>query len=513
MYILLLAMIIVVANLPSIVLGTVSARLVINDYEVTGLEVPPVIMNDRVMVPARQVFEKVGGTVYWDSGSRQVTVRYDGCVLVMTMGQTRAVLNGQYIEMEVPPIIHNSRNLIPLRFPAEAFGFDVAWDSSRRAAVLHSPNSGGQAPTPTTMPPLVPPVNEGLATDISGTPIAYMSHPATNIVGLNTPDSGGVFTIVASSPITDVQHSLLLDNRLIVDIYNAIITLDEPIPVFSGVSAVRASQFTFDPNITRIVLELAGAVDFSVALSADRQTLSITVSNPSGDNPGDNEPPQHTPTPQSTPVPPQNTPLPPQNTAQPPNNGRQTVVVIDPGHGGRCPGAVHNGLVEKDLVLTLAHMAMEHLNANPNIRAYMTRSTDVTVYNAWRAEFANQKADLFVSIHANGIEQMELRSVVSGIETLYAVNPHEQSLGSFNSRQFAAIMQRNLISATGAVNRGPKPRPDLIVLRDTHMPAVLVEVGFLTNPIDAGLLATQSYQRTVARAIYEGILEATEYFN
>ena len=184
------------------------------------------------------------------------------------------------------------------------------------------------------------------------------------------------------------------------------------------------------------------------------------------------------------------------------------VVVVDPGHGGRDPGTAHNGVVEKDLVLIIAHMVMEHLNQNPNIQAYMTRHTDVTVTNAWRAEFANQTADLYVSIHANATRDLPN---VNGIETWFMNHPREEASG-FTSRQFADIMQRRLINATGAVDRGLNTSSTLVVLRDTEMPAVILEVGFLTNAAEAARLATTAHQRLIARAIYDGIVEASGVF-
>jgi len=183
------------------------------------------------------------------------------------------------------------------------------------------------------------------------------------------------------------------------------------------------------------------------------------------------------------------------------------IVVIDPGHGGRQPGTAHHGLVEKDLVLTLSHMVMEHLNRNPSIRAYMTRHDDITVLNSWRAEFANEKgADLFISIHANAAYNPN----VNGIETWYVNHPREAGW-RFTSRQFSEIMQRNMIRATSAVDRGLRPSSyidGIIVLRETQMPAALLEVGFLSNRAEAERLATESHQRLIARAIYDGIVEA-----
>jgi len=161
-------------------------------------------------------------------------------------------------------------------------------------------------------------------------------------------------------------------------------------------------------------------------------------------------------------------------------------------------------------------MVMELLDANPNIRAYMTRRGYYGVYNYRRAEFANEVgADLFVSLHLNAAGTVaEPNPAPHGIETWYNVGVREQSSNnSFTSRQFAEMAQRHLIRATGAVCRGERYSAGMIVLRETNMPAVLLELGFLTNPAEAARLGTESYQRILARAIYDAIVEAANMWH
>ena len=182
------------------------------------------------------------------------------------------------------------------------------------------------------------------------------------------------------------------------------------------------------------------------------------------------------------------------------------IVVIDPGHGGTAPGAVHHGMRESDLNLDTARMVMEMLQADGIVRVYMTRHTDVNVTNSARAEMANQVADIFVSIHYNAAN-----SRAHGTETLYFVTEHENPHG-FNSRQLAQILQDNLIAELGSVDRGLRNRPLLIVLNQTRIPAALVEVGFMDNPAEAALIADPAYRRRAAEAIVRGIYEAMEAF-
>ena len=107
-------------------------RLVIDGAEVHDLPAPPIILNDRTLVPVREVFERVGGVVGWHAGHRQVSLFVGDCVLVMTIDELTASLNGEHIEMHIPPIIHNDRTMVPLRIIAEALGADVGWDGDAR---------------------------------------------------------------------------------------------------------------------------------------------------------------------------------------------------------------------------------------------------------------------------------------------------------------------------------------------------------------------------------------------
>jgi N-acetylmuramoyl-L-alanine amidase len=185
------------------------------------------------------------------------------------------------------------------------------------------------------------------------------------------------------------------------------------------------------------------------------------------------------------------------------------IVVIDPGHGGSAPGTSHNSVVEKDLSLTVSHMVMQLLEADPFITAFSTRREDVDVSLLGRAEFANNlEADLFISIHANAAEIRRgvINPEVNGIETWYAVNESENE-GNITSRQLAAIMQKHLVQDTGANNRGLRDAPNFVVLRETNMPSVLLELGFLTNAAEAAKLADTQYQWLLANAIYQGIVE------
>ncbi len=168
-------------------------------------------------------------------------------------------------------------------------------------------------------------------------------------------------------------------------------------------------------------------------------------------------------------------------------------VFIDPGHGGKDPGAVVGDAYEKTINLDIA-LKVEALLKAKGVDVEMSRDTDVYLTLSNRAQKANNySADAFVSIHANAASNL----YADGVETFHG--PY-----SITGQGLATNIQTNMVSYTGAKNRGVKSGY-YVVLQEASMPAALVEVGFMTNPIELNNLLTNSYQQSLARAIADGI--------
>lgn len=184
-------------------------------------------------------------------------------------------------------------------------------------------------------------------------------------------------------------------------------------------------------------------------------------------------------------------------------NGGQTgpLVVIDAGHGGSDEGASSGDQIEKDETLAVAKLVAKDLKAD-GYRVLMTREEDTNVSLQERAQAANAaKADAFVSIHRNMYNGE--KTDVKGVEIWIS---HEQ--GEQETQLANAVMDRLL--ATGYVmSRGIKsgsmddPNTDYYVVRETQMPAILIELGFLSNEDDRAMV--QENAGTTARAIADGI--------
>lgn len=176
---------------------------------------------------------------------------------------------------------------------------------------------------------------------------------------------------------------------------------------------------------------------------------------------------------------------------------KDKLIVIDAGHGGHDPGASHAANLEKNIALE-ASLQLKKKLENAGFKVYMTRERDNYVKLYDRAGIANQlNADLFISVHINAARS----TTAQGIETLYAPD------SSRNNKAFADAVQSELIRATGAVNRGVVARPELVVIRETEMDAILLELGFISNPSDEQKLLTSSYIETCAEAVLKGVIE------
>ena len=211
---------------------------------------------------------------------------------------------------------------------------------------------------------------------------------------------------------------------------------------------------------------------------------------------------------------------------------KKFTVVIDPGHGGKDPGAIgYNGIKEKDIVLTVSKLIKAKLENDFN--TIITRDDDFFIELAERAEIGNRaKADLFVSIHANAIN----KSSTKGIEVFYyskkesayakAIAAFENSvdekfgvntsytdfivsdifyhINQEKSAKLSSVVLEDLLKNTDGVRRGTFGA-NFAVLRGSKSPAILIELGFVTNPEEALKLTDPEYQEKLADAIYRSI--------
>jgi len=179
------------------------------------------------------------------------------------------------------------------------------------------------------------------------------------------------------------------------------------------------------------------------------------------------------------------------------------IIVIDGGHGGNDVGAVGENITEKEVVLDISLLLYSILE-NTRHTPVLTRKYDKNIPLKKRAEIANGiGADLFISIHNNGATNPQ----ANGIETWYHRN-------SIQGKKLAKYIQEELIQELERSDRGIKHagqvnwlNNDFYVLRTTNMPAVLLEIGFITNPKEEQLLKSCQFKYLAAQSIYDGIIK------
>lgn len=230
--------------------------------------------------------------------------------------------------------------------------------------------------------------------------------------------------------------------------------------------------------------------------------------------------------------------------------GKEFVVVIDPGHGGKDAGALGRNTNEKTVNLEVAKKLNRLINADmPDARVHMTRDKDFFVPLQKRADFANEKhADIFISIHANSVDaKSPMRTQVNGAavytlglqrsDTNLSVAMRENSVMKLEpdytttyqgfdpssaesyiafemmqhnnidqSMALAEAVQTQLVRTAGRKNNGVRQAPFWVLVR-TSMPAILVELDFICNPKMEKFMASEEGQEKLAKAIYNGIVK------
>ncbi len=425
------------------------ASVVLLELDGTPLpsDVPAVVWQSRTMVPIRLISEHLNASVSWIRETNQVIIRHGSNTIVLTLGSSTAMVNGQALPLPdgVPATIMRyqdiNRTMVPLRFVSEQLGGVVDWDQALYTASIQS----------------TPPKN-GILTHI-----------------LTDTDAQ---TILLSANITPSYEVQDLGTRVAVDFPGMELAPDFPasVPIDNElISQIRYSQHdsSFYPahsSSVRVVFDLkAGStLEKNVKVHPVEKGVVVSTFLP------DREEIEYIP----------EVPLdPPKKT-----------VVIDAGHGGSAPGAIYEEIPEKDINLAVAKK-LEILLRDKNFNVVMIRTDDTSVGLYQRADIANAiHADLFVSLHSNASSN----SNAYGIYTYH--HPSSQV-----STHLASIIQSAVIQSTDAKDRGIMSA-NFVVLRETKMPAVLVEMGFMTNHEELMRLIDSSYQDRLADGLANGIV-------
>lgn len=453
----------------------------IDGKNLTNLTMPPIILNGYTLVPAREVFEGVGATVEWKKDLEQVYVKYNDKLVVIPVDSTKAYVNGTATTMQTKAKIINNKTMIPLRFVTTALGFDIEWDKTTRIAnIVTIPQTTATTTTVTTTTTTTTEATTETTTELKTTESTTSAATTTTVASSNnsnnnnaTPtDSFGFDNASGRFYIRDYYNSINVNDFVHYDdYYNLTYSV-----VLNGNYQDLVSSGTFTSTTT-------GISNVSVVVTTSKTTITFNET--------------------------QIMAMDIQKSGsyvyiKPvlPKEKYSKIIVLDAGHGGSDPGASGNGLIEKDLTLKMLLAAKRRFDSS-DIKCYVTRASDVYPSFDDRTNMANEVGDAFISIHINSATNTS----ASGTETysLYA-----NDLGnSLTSYRLAEEMLNQLLNNLGTVNRKVKSE-NWIVLRQSSVPATLIEIGFISNTNDAAIMGSDDGIEKVGKAIFDGV---TNLFN
>jgi len=413
-----------------------------------------------------------------------VTVSYKGRTVVASAEQPMASVNGRLVALPAAATRVGGRWFVPVEFLSRALGpiYDSRIELRRPSRLIIVGDVR------------VPRVNARVETAGPPTRVVIEVSPASDVT--TTPEAGRVLVRIAGDA---------LDARL-------------PVPGAGLVEQIRLGE---QPTTIAVVLRNAAVANAATAVTDAGTRITVDVQ-PAGA-------PVTAPPPQEPAAPPEAPPAlgTPRPTLQ--------TIAIDPGHGGEDTGAKAGGTLEKTITLDVARRVKALVESRLGIRVLLTREEDTAVSVDQRASLANNnKADLLVSLHANATfapnvsgaevfylatdpEMEEARRAASadsltlpvlggGVRTIDVVRwDMAQARHLEQSAILASFLEGELRAAVPMSSR-PLQRAPLRVLVGANMPAVLLEIAYLTNAQQARQLASPEFQTTVAQAIYQTVL-------
>lgn len=482
--------------------------LYVNGNEVKS-PMEPIIFNDHALVPVREIFEECGATVEYTGETQCVEIEYEGSYIRMYINDNYAYINGEKQQIPdnvVPKLINKpggeTKTMVPVRFISETVGMGVDFDAENgRIDITSDTNSAVDRSdaevTVTEAPATEAPVYTSDPVSASVTDIVYNMISETEIK----------LTVTCDSSVSGrYSHFTLSDpERIVIDFANMTFK-DGDKTINIGVDGFSEIRTGTNSERARIVLDVENLVSYNVNEVSDN-VVEITAE-VTGETSDDAEP---------TPAPQTNTgdsSIVSNTVSDAYKTGivaataadSQKVIMLDAGHGGEDPGAIGNlngtAVNEKDLTLSITYKVKDILESN-GYTTSMTRTGDTLPSLTERPAQANAEGcALFVSIHINSAEAES----ANGTEVYWSEENNGDEYG-ITSQEFAVNVLDSMLKYTDATDRGVK-MANWAVTRRSEMPAILIEVGFISNAEELEAMCSDDYQNKVAKGIAEGIIDS-----
>lgn len=547
---------------------------VILDDKKVNFDVPPLLIEDRTMVPARAVFEKAGADVFWNEKKRQVIVENDTYSVILTIDSNVGKVNGKSYTMDVPAKIVTdeagvARTLIPLRFISERMGYTVLWDSAEYTAFVYTDKYEGEIPQEKTYS--ITKIKNYISNDddiveiyaesTEFEPKIFVLTSPTRLVldfsdlKLGIPDGA---TAKSGRTLKNVRYAYQPDgySRVVIDLdilpeYR--ITKDDNVyklilsgSTYKNINYYNTGGYKIEFKEGTLTKKSFDDKKFVYIFTSTSNNLGEGVIN-SNDTYIKNV--EITPQSAGTKIT-INAKTALEFTI---NNSRNSsvltykrieidktsdeklttaakdyLVVVDAGHGGSDPGAVGKDgdeidLEEKEVTLDVSLMLRDILE-NSGVKVLMTREIDEYVELDTRAEIANENdATLFVSVHINSFTSPDPTGSMVYYYAKADTPPEDEDLTEEEKREeeeyinngkvLAQNILDEIVTELDTVDRGLGDGSRFLVIRKTTMPAVIIEPFFISNPSDKALMKKAEVREKLAHAIADGVIETLNYLS
>ncbi|HEX7057084.1 MAG TPA: N-acetylmuramoyl-L-alanine amidase family protein [Bacilli bacterium] len=460
-----------------------SVNVYINGSKWQGAD-SAILFHSAVFLPISVINNGLGIQTKWNGQDQNIVMRMGTDRMVQTIGKSTAAVDGKNVELAEAPRMFNNQPYVAARSLTGAFRVKTTWDGLKNALYLFKNDRGISTQTASKDENAAENESQAAEEKISRQTEAD-SEPDRSILSENrqnetdltfddvintsgktvvkaiSSDQNGI-VIRMDGAVTPDIFTLPDPYRIVVDLRNA--ELDRSLLSDSAaqngevaanhpyVENIRYALFDNAPVTVRVVIDLNRNVNYK--LVQDEADHQIVISIPT----------------------------------------KVYKVVVDAGHGGTDPGSTgYSKKDEKWFTLALAKKLAAILGNDSSIEPILTRSDDSTVSLDERVAIANKEnADLFVSIHGNIYENSQS---IRGTETYYA---RDESI------PLAEELHKRVLSATGFPDRHVR-KENYRVIKNTKMPAVLLEIGYLSNPTDEKNMLNESFQEKLAGEIASGI--------
>lgn len=528
---------------------------------------PTIIYENTAMLRANKIFASAIGADYKYSSNKKITLKLNDNELIMTVGSKNASLNGKSVKLEAAPMVIKNHNtdasyvFVPGRSTANYLGLNYSWNASAKSSYISTkevPPELGDESTDKGVENIILYNNISNGIEIGTNSledfITFKDINSDNII-INKNENQIYIDIINQTTNTETIDIAIEGAKLVAGINTIesselstsyIITIKEEFDYYISQSEqefsiiIRKARLESENIITSngttlVTIPLPDGISANNITDTDMYLSNQFIIKMSGD---------HTSFYYDRPI---NSNI--SNVKEidvsynlkneteitfntnkilgykyyiqdnnlileigQPDKIYKNIVVLDPGHGGSASGATYNNVKEKDITYKILYTyGKTHFSANDAVlKTYYTRIDDSNPSLYERADFAEELgADMFVSLHMNAAPGAAPGP--NGTEVYYSNNNNKTNSSGLNSSTLANMFVKNITKEFNLSNRGIKPQ-QYVVVHKNSVPAVLVELAFMTNSSNFKFMTNDSNQRQVAEILYKTVIEAFDMY-